>query len=558
MCKKFEDFEKEALQYKQILLDYRDKGKVFCDSNFHPDSKIPESKVKIDSEIKWNRIDSIYPASLFNPDLINPRFIQNGENANLSFISVLLHLSSQPYLIPYLFDRQAASILGKVKNSINLKCGAVVVYFHAFGRKTPVLIDTRIPCGSDGTPLFTKLNDSTKSPWFILVEKAFAKLCESYSGIHSNNFTSSMYFLYGYYGAGVHHSFDLKKNKRSPFENILHFKQKKAFIEVSATTFKMSKDKPNVTTNGLSKDHSYSVIELKQYEDKNFFLLRNPEGIQSWNGDWSQESPLWTPEMKKDFDLENLTPGTFWMIESDFFKNFGNFEIVKPIKRKWHKRHILYQIPTDPKGAIDQFGFQVAEYTPDEKVPFHIIGERRHQLVDEKGNLNPEPPNWTFSSISFFSVPFNVICATPRLTKVENKTIKITHTGKYSLIDEVFVSIYCKCEFILYNQKLPDELIPEDEKDDDKFLYFGEIIDDFLSGKLKQDLDDDDNNNDKDSTNAVASSNIKSTNNATSSLNNEVNVKPFFNDNNDAEVKTTSKNSKNDSKKPSSKCCAIC
>ena len=67
-------------------------------------------------------------------------------------------------------------------------------------------------------------------------------------------------------------------------------------------TFKVSKEKSSVAANGLSKDHSYSIIDIKQFEDKNFFLLRNPEGIQSWNGDWSRESSLWTPEMKKDFD----------------------------------------------------------------------------------------------------------------------------------------------------------------------------------------------------------------------------------------------------------------
>ena len=39
--------------------------------------------------------------------------------------------------------------------------------------------------------------------------------------------------------------------------------------------------------------------------------MRNPWGDGEWNGDWSDNSKLWTPEFKKQLNLINSNDGSF-------------------------------------------------------------------------------------------------------------------------------------------------------------------------------------------------------------------------------------------------------
>ena len=65
--------------------------------------------------------------------------------------------------MPLLFERKLPnSILGHVKNSINIKCGAVIVYFQAFGRKLPVLIDTYVLFDKHNDLIGSKPSDTSK------------------------------------------------------------------------------------------------------------------------------------------------------------------------------------------------------------------------------------------------------------------------------------------------------------------------------------------------------------------------------------------------------------
>eukprot|EP00494_Astrolonche_serrata_P023274 UN23532 len=47
--------------------------------------------------------------------------------------------------------------------------------------------------------------------------------------------------------------------------------------------------------------------------------LRNPWGKGEWTGDWSDSSKLWTPELKRQVNLNtNAKDGIFWMSWADF------------------------------------------------------------------------------------------------------------------------------------------------------------------------------------------------------------------------------------------------
>ncbi len=49
---------------------------------------------------------------------------------------------------------------------------------------------------------------------------------------------------------------------------------------------------------GLVSDHAYSLLACVEVNGVRLCRLRNPWGNTEWLGDWSDNSPLWTTEMK--------------------------------------------------------------------------------------------------------------------------------------------------------------------------------------------------------------------------------------------------------------------
>ena len=69
--------------------------------------------------------------------------------------------------------------------------------------------------------------------------------------------------------------------------------------------------------------------------------IRNPWGNFEWEGDWSDNSVLWTPAMKKALNTTlEVSDRTFWMSYQDFVKNFVSVNVCKVEKlvRSWSKR----------------------------------------------------------------------------------------------------------------------------------------------------------------------------------------------------------------------------
>jgi calpain-15 len=44
----------------------------------------------------------------------------------------------------------------------------------------------------------------------------------------------------------------------------------------------------------LIPGHAYSVIAAKEVKGHKLLNIRNPWGGFEWDGDWSDQSPLWT------------------------------------------------------------------------------------------------------------------------------------------------------------------------------------------------------------------------------------------------------------------------
>ena len=119
---------------------------------------------------------------------------------------------------------------------------------------------------------------------------------------------------------------DLINLKRKIIKNIQLADKKDCSISCS------SKDDKNLEKVGLIEGHAYSIIDflkIKTRQEKEVFLfkMRNPWAKKEWNGDWSDESPLWDPKTKSQVNYQDKDNGIFFINESDFFKFFDSVEI---------------------------------------------------------------------------------------------------------------------------------------------------------------------------------------------------------------------------------------
>ena len=498
--KKYEDFEKEASQFKNILLEYKRSGKRFVDKNFHPTLKIKEREIYIDdSEGSWKRVDDICDAPLFQEDLIDPSFVQQGELGDCYFLAALSRIAKQGYLVPSLFDRNTPNrVLGREIDSINIKCGAVVVYFYCFGRKTPVLIDTLLPM-KYGQFRFSSPSDNKKSPWFCLVEKAYAKLNGSYSDITGGTLPHAIYSMFGYYPSNKEISklqSPEKVSKMSVFDRIMKYQRQGSVMGTAITPSRLQNGVTvsEVKNKGLIPDHCYLLLKARKHNNKQFFCLRNPWGKHEWNGDWSDNSPLWTKELKEGLGMEQAEDGTFWMIDKDFFRYFTTIEVSKPLPPEWFARRFFCQLVPGPHDGYNvesknadipsrpNFAFQVIDPIPKgEKCRFHILVEKRQKLYDEKKGTIWNPPSYCVylahangqklessrlpycsrfqmqSNNDLFSFAYEVS------GNDDIVTIVLHRLQSCNLIEDCYVLVYCDHDFKLYDIDHPEELFPEED-----------------------------------------------------------------------------------------------
>lgn len=80
---------------------------------------------------------------------------------------------------------------------------------------------------------------------------------------------------------------------------------------------------------GLVSGHAYGVIAAAEVTDSKgkkarIVNVRNPWGSFEWNKDWSDNSPLWTPQAKRQVNfVSNDNDGLFWMSIEDFKEYFS-------------------------------------------------------------------------------------------------------------------------------------------------------------------------------------------------------------------------------------------
>jgi calpain-15 len=105
----------------------------------------------------------------------------------------------------------------------------------------------------------------------------------------------------------------------------------------------LGKDDRTTGKDGIVQGHTYSIISVHEFMQSKVRLLklRNPWGHQEWNGDWCDDSPLWTPQMKAEIELIEKDDGVFWIPHGDFMRRFESAAFSAYSERTYHSNILL-------------------------------------------------------------------------------------------------------------------------------------------------------------------------------------------------------------------------
>lgn len=86
-----------------------------------------------------------------------------------------------------------------------------------------------------------------------------------------------------------------------------------------------------VLAKGVISGHAYSCISIHEFElegaDVRLLQLRNPWGQKEWTGRWSDNSPVWTEELREQMGSTAEDDGIFFIEFSDYVNHFATTSI---------------------------------------------------------------------------------------------------------------------------------------------------------------------------------------------------------------------------------------
>uniref|UniRef100_A0A2P2I930 Calpain family cysteine protease containing protein n=2 Tax=Hirondellea gigas TaxID=1518452 RepID=A0A2P2I930_9CRUS len=290
----------------------------FVDSEFPPnDTSIGlTDKGYFSDKICWKRATEIHPpnSSLFDAG-IHPTDVVQGGLGDCWFLASIACLAERPNLIKRIFKTQTVNNEGKY-----------VLHFYKDGISKDITIDDFLPIDQLTGEMYGVRTRSGQL-WVALLEKAFAKLHGSYQHLTSGECHHALQDMTGYPAFLWNHPRDHPQF----WEKLVNRLQNNAQMLTAAIDSKLQgHETGRMYAKGLLCDHAYSVLGAKEHHSRNIrlVLIRNPWGKKIWNGDWSTDSNLWTPELKRYFNFsDHPHDGEFWMSHHEFRDLFDTFSV---------------------------------------------------------------------------------------------------------------------------------------------------------------------------------------------------------------------------------------
>ncbi|XP_039993790.1 calpain-1 catalytic subunit-like [Xiphias gladius] len=304
-------------QLKQYCLIRRVR---YIDEMFPPDRNSIGKEILRSSDqakVVWLRPAKIVANPSFVVDGVSRFDFGQGMVGNCWFLASIGALTFQNYIF-----EQVVPLEQKFDEDY---CGLFHFRFWRFGRWVDVVIDDKLPT-IDGRLIFVHSKDPTEF-WPALLEKAYAKVCGSYSDMNAGTPAEALVDFTG----GVHISIQLSDPPPNLWEFMYRAGQSRSLMGCGTPQGETSDN--TILPNGLVQGHAYTVTGVKQMMSQgqpvNLVRLWNPWGKKEWNGDWSDQSPLWQTVSPQDREwcLSVGDDGEFWMTLQDFCKFYIDLDI---------------------------------------------------------------------------------------------------------------------------------------------------------------------------------------------------------------------------------------
>lgn len=313
--------------YSKLLRFCQKNGYLFADKEFPPEQTSlvsPEYQKEYNGEfdgVAWKRAADFFkgkPYDMFS-GTIDPSDILQGGLGDCYFLCALASLAENPSLIRRLFDTE----------TINPH-GVVSVWLNISGTWRNVVVDEYLPVTQERPGYVQQLAFSSTSSnelWVILLEKAYAKAYGCYYSIIGGD---PVHALRDLTGAPYQHVRDFADPDKA-WATLAAFNDKSYCFVAWMKSSAVSEEK---TATGLVCGHAYSVLDLTTVKtasgkQQRLVQLRNPWGTFEWNGDYSDNSPLWTDALRKQLKVEVKDDGVFWMPFERFIENYEGVGVLK-------------------------------------------------------------------------------------------------------------------------------------------------------------------------------------------------------------------------------------
>ncbi|KAL4733165.1 hypothetical protein BDV11DRAFT_95405 [Aspergillus similis] len=189
--------------------------------------------------------------------------------------------------------------------------------------------------------------------WLPLLEKAYAKAHGDYSAIEGGFVGEAVEDLTGGVTSDLLTSNILDKDK---FWNEELMQVNKEFLFGCGTGLYSNWLTPNHRgpprdRKGISENHSYSIMDVKEIDGVRLVKLRNPWGKKEWNGAWSDGSEQWTPQWMEKLNHKFGNDGVrfnapadrqvltclqfFWISYEDLLKKYQHFDRTRLFGPEW-------------------------------------------------------------------------------------------------------------------------------------------------------------------------------------------------------------------------------
>lgn len=346
-----------------------------------------------DSNLEW--------AVFRNP---KPADISQGISGNCWFLSALAVLAERPDLLErVVLTREVC------------KQGAYQIRLCKDGRWQTILIDDLLPCDQYRNLLYSPAKK--KQLWVPLIEKALAKVHGCYAALASGRSIEGLATLTGApcetitLQPNITCTSTLPSTSSSSNTNdsssqaqdqqieevdqdlvwaqLLSSRSAGFLMGASCGGGNLQIDEDEYASVGLRPRHAYSVMDVRDEGNQLRLLkLRNPWGHFSWKGDWSDDSPLWTPELKTMLMPKGADEGVFWMCFKDVIKYFDSIDVCK-IRSGWNEIRLEGSFPTKSTDS-ENIPFVIITINETTEIDLSLFqSSRRDTLYNNDQTINP-------------------------------------------------------------------------------------------------------------------------------------------------------------------------